>query len=195
LDDYCLAGQCLAGDNACVCQADDDCAGEEDGNLCNGTLYCDTAAEDPLMWNCVIDPATVVFCDDSMDDECRISQCQSDTGECALVPVNEAGQCDDGSVCSTVDVCAAGKCGGTEFLDCSDGNLCTDDYCHPLAACQHATEVDGTSCGGPGWVCLSGQCEYCEPDCVGKQCGNDGCGGECGTCGPGTVCANNVCVG
>jgi hypothetical protein len=31
----------IAGTNTCACTNDSDCAKSEDGNLCNGTLYCD----------------------------------------------------------------------------------------------------------------------------------------------------------
>ncbi|MBL7050528.1 Hint domain-containing protein, partial [Candidatus Woesearchaeota archaeon] len=34
----------------------------------------------------------------------------------------------------------------------------------------------------------------CIPDCVGKECGDDGCGGSCGeTCGNGETCSNGQC--
>jgi hypothetical protein len=39
--------------------------------------------------------------------------------------------------------------------------------------------------------------DVCEPDCEGKECGDDGCGGSCGECGGSsqTVCSlNNECV-
>ncbi len=37
-------------------------------------------------------------------------------------------------------------------------------------------------------------CGPCIPNCVGKQCGSDGCGGSCGSCGGATpVCNNGVC--
>ena len=51
------------------------------------------------------------------------------------------------------------------------------------------------------WVCppgtteQGGVCTFCAPDCVGKNCGDDGCGGECGTCDAdsGESCVSNVC--
>ncbi|MEI6596804.1 MAG: hypothetical protein WCL13_01155 [bacterium] len=33
----------------------------------------------------------------------------------------------------------------------------------------------------------------CVPNCVGKNCGDDGCGGSCGNCGAGYSCVNSVC--
>lgn len=35
--------------------------------------------------------------------------------------------------------------------------------------------------------------DVCEPDCTGKQCGNDGCGGNCGVCDQGMKCVTNQC--
>ncbi|MBW2990786.1 hypothetical protein KY348_03710 [Candidatus Woesearchaeota archaeon] len=34
----------------------------------------------------------------------------------------------------------------------------------------------------------------CIPDCVGKECGGDGCGGSCGSCSGGETCQNGQCV-
>ena len=38
---------------------------------------------------------------------------------------------------------------------------------------------------------LTGQA--CTPNCMGKECGNDGCGGSCGECPGGLYCSNNAC--
>ena len=34
----------------------------------------------------------------------------------------------------------------------------------------------------------------CQPDCEGKECGDDGCGGSCGECGSGETCKSGQCV-
>lgn len=34
----------------------------------------------------------------------------------------------------------------------------------------------------------------CTPNCVGKECGNDGCSGSCGTCYSGKICTSGICV-
>ena len=111
------------------------------------------------------------------------------------MPVNEGAPCDDGSVCTTLDLCSDGECEGAGVIDCEDDNLCSDDYCHPTAGCQHSVAPNGTPCGEAGWVCLLGQCLLCDPDCQGKECGDDGCGGSCGECGEGTVCVLGDCMG
>ena len=40
--------------------------------------------------------------------------------------------------------------------------------------------------------CGSG--EGCIPNCIGKECGDNGCGGSCGSCEGTDVCSNNLCV-
>ncbi|MFH1759733.1 MAG: hypothetical protein ABIA63_01405 [bacterium] len=35
----------------------------------------------------------------------------------------------------------------------------------------------------------------CTPDCVGKQCGDDGCAGSCGACDPTFSCDAGLCIG
>jgi hypothetical protein len=34
----------------------------------------------------------------------------------------------------------------------------------------------------------------CEAQCIGKECGGDGCGGTCGTCAPGESCNSGQCI-
>jgi|GEM_PF-3064757 len=34
----------------------------------------------------------------------------------------------------------------------------------------------------------------CEPSCLGKECGANGCGGTCGECDPGESCLGNACI-
>jgi hypothetical protein len=48
---------------------------------------------------------------------------------------------------------------------------------------MHATQSGATVCT-----------ESCEPDCVNKECGEDGCGVFCGKCPSGTGCSNYTCV-
>ena len=54
-----------------------------------------------------------------------------------------------------------------------------------------AWETTGTCPAGE--KCMEGAC-ICQPDCSGKQCGDDGCGGSCGECGDGEACQGGSCV-
>jgi len=186
--DSCDAGKCKAGAMMCECKKMSECADKEDGNLCNGTLYCDTSSQQPEKWKCLLDQATIVVCDKSEDTPCLVAQCQTDTGECIMVPVNDGGSCNDADVCTTVDTCAGGDCVGHEPKACDDANPCTKDYCHPTSDCLASVLPDNTDCGLPGFVCKSGKCTLCTPDCTGLACGDDGCGGSCGNCPQGKYC-------
>jgi len=42
-------------------------------------------------------------------------------------------------------------------------------------------------------VCVNDVC-VCQPDCAGKECGDDGCGGSCGTCGFAAKCESGQCI-
>jgi hypothetical protein len=35
--------------------------------------------------------------------------------------------------------------------------------------------------------------DVCQPNCDGKECGDDGCGGTCGSCCPGIPCIDGIC--
>ena len=193
--DYCSGGECVSGQNVCECETDSDCDEQEDGNFCNGTLECITSYPDPAAWDCVVDPLTIVVCDDADDTECKVAQCQAGTGNCIMVPVNNNGNCDDGSVCTTVDACSAGTCVGIEDLDCNDNEECTDEYCHPTQGCQTSHVAEGTPCGQAGYACQGGECLPCTPACVNKDCGPDGCGGSCGSCEDDEMCTQaGLCV-
>lgn len=47
-----------------------------------------------------------------------------------------------------------------------------------------------------GYECVAGICQLiaCQPDCAGKECGDDGCGGICGVCDDGNPCSKNLCT-
>lgn len=58
--------------------------------------------------------------------------------------------CSDGNVCTSGDVCAAGKCAGTDagVICKDDGDLCTIESCDPKAGCVSAITAcdDAASC-------------------------------------------------
>ncbi len=86
--------------------------------------------------------------------------------------------------CKTGKVVQCNDAGtGFEVLDnCDDDNKCTEDGCAD-AICTHE-EVSGSCCQPPcdiGHLCISNEC-ICAANCMGKECGDDGCGGSCGEC-------------
>jgi hypothetical protein len=230
-DDLCQQGVCsnplLAGVDllllGCLCSQDSDCGPLEDGDLCNGTLACDTALPVPV---CKLDPATVVTCDSDFcdgPDVCNIATGQCEQGAAPIL--------DDGVAC-TVDWCDE-KFGtvrhDADDAKCNDANGCTSDACLAWSGCEHQPVKGGTpcddgipctvsdACSGPGAQCLGvpkaglpakdGGCDDGNPctvdscDPLTGQCENDAAaasGQACNdadNCTVGDACAAGVCVG
>ena len=138
--DICKDSQCQAGaTSVCGCKTSADCATKEDGNLCNGTLYCDASKV------CKVNPATVVACAESTDP-CVVNACDGKSGKCGSVPAVDGTTCSDGKACTVGDVCSAGVCTAGTGVCCKD-----------TADCAKAD--DGDLCNGT-WFCnkASGAC-------------------------------------
>ena len=209
--DACEAGQCLGFPVACDCAGPGDpaCAALDDGNLCNGALYCNT---DTLPFLCATDPATVVTCQQPEGPHafCLESTCNPDTGACVVAPDHEGLACDDGDACTLDDRCQQGVCAGDVEANCTDGNLCTDDSCDPAAGCLNVPNTlpcfDGSFCT-QGDSCGGGSCQPgpTEADCNdGNPCTTDSCDPVAGcvhtpntlACDDGNACtAVDTCAG
>jgi hypothetical protein len=156
--DGCQGGKCVAGPNTCVCQSHGDCAKQDDGNLCNGTLLCDTSGAKP---KCVLNPASVVSCPSVSDTACNKNSCAAATGKCAMKAAQDGTDCNDGTVCTKGDTCSSGSCSAGTKVSCDDNNVCTDDSCNPLKGC---TNVANTAPCDDGQVCSD------KDTCAAKQC-------------------------
>ena len=179
--DLCENGACKAGSDICLCHKDADCAGKEDGNVCNGTLYCDTAA---LPWSCQVKPSTVITCPNVNDSDCQKSICQTKTGKCEILLTNLDGPCDDGDPCTEATVCKGNDCINpliNQAKACDDGNPCTDDSCDKAIGCLNL--VNKAPCDD-GDACTVGEA------CSGKVCLT----GKAKTCDDGNVCTTDYCV-
>ncbi|NMB77276.1 MAG: hypothetical protein GYA21_19375 [Myxococcales bacterium] len=165
--DTCQQGVCR-GENVCACQQDADCEPFEDGDACNGRLACQETA-------CKLDPATVITCDTSGDNDCRKNTCQPTTGTCQMENLQDGTVCDDGNLCTDRDRCQGGICVG-RMIDCSDSNPCTNDDCHPMQGCVHTNNSDScndqNSCTSTD-TCSGGACVGKE-SCCGDSRDNDG---------------------
>ena len=160
LADTCLAGACQGTDIPCDCMVDADCQELEDGDLCNGTLACDT---NQLPHKCAVDLETVVECPepDGTDSPCLRAHCEAADGNCSIVPGNEGGLCDDDDACTVESTCLEGLCQGGLSLNCNDGNPCTDDWCDNAAGCQYVENLSPCSDEDVCTVsdaCSNGQC-------------------------------------
>ncbi len=138
--DQCKAGVCAPGALVCECLTSADCASKEDGDLCNGTLYCN-----PENATCKVNPASVVKCASDKDTPCQKSSCQSATGKCEMVPINEGGPCEDGPKCTFPDTCQLGLCvSGKKSCECETNADCVakedGDLCNGTLFCNKALQ-------------------------------------------------------
>ncbi|HEY3446911.1 MAG TPA: hypothetical protein VGK67_11130 [Myxococcales bacterium] len=109
----------------------------------------------------------------------------------------------DGLACTRNAECAGQRCIEDKCL-CGDGKA---DNGEADVDCGHTCADrcgDGAHCSVSD-DCGSGYCntqlevptcmQACTPDCLAKQCGNDGCGGECpNPCGPDDKCVDFTCL-
>jgi len=190
----------------CLCKTDEDCAGLNDDDLCNGSLYCAADPEGKVpagILVCQVDPATIKegtyddglwcngleTCDPAtgekvdgipplLDDgvECTVDTCDEDNDIPVHSPDDSA--CDDNDACNGAETCdAVGGCLEGTPLVCDDGNACSDNQCDPAAGCQ-----------------------YPPIDCDDASlCTNDGCDGLTGcfhnpvSCDDGVLCTTSSC--
>ncbi len=86
----------------------------------------------------------------------------------------------DDLFCNGVERMVDGACVKIPADPCDDFVDCTSD------ACDEATDTCTHDPVGSCATCSGG----CEPECTGRECGDDGCGGLCGTCDAGQGCAS-----
>ncbi len=179
----CAGKLCKAAGVTCNCKTDADCEKADDGDLCNGTWYCNKALK---VADCTFNPASKVYCSPKDDTTCLAATCNPKTGACALQPHNTGKACDDGNACTHGSKCLAnGACVGAK-LGCNDGNPCTADSCTPKAGCAHSVGAglcdDGDLCTDKD-VCSKGTCTGSPRVCDdGNDCTSDACDDKTGTC-------------
>ena len=160
VDDTCQAAACAGFSIPCDCTTDEDCLALEDGDICNGTLYCDLTSFPP---RCAVDQDTVISCEEpqGIGAECLSPECDPETGECSFQPANEAALCDPGDACLVGARCNQGTCAGAMALNCNDANPCTTDSCDPAAGCLFQDNDDPCSDNDvctQADVCADGEC-------------------------------------
>ena len=105
---------------------------------------------------------------------CAGGQCVATSDDCDGVSFE--GCCDS----ETLHWCEGGA---LKSSDCAGKPHCGWDEAQGYYNC--ATEGQADPSGDNPLSCGGGSCE---PDCVGRDCGNDGCEGSCGTCATGMAC-------
>ena len=180
-NDSCTKGKCLSTQAPiCLCTTDNDCAKKEDGDVCNGTLFCDTVAG-----ACKLNPASIVTCATSGDNDCAKTSCDPKSGKCSTAAVADDQPCEDGDLCTASDKCLGGKCQpGTTICECKvnadcasqeDGNLCNGTmYCDK-------TQKDETGKEAPKCVTNPASLVYCSP-ALDTECRKNTCTPKTGKC-------------
>ena len=192
--DTCALGACKPGAATCSCQSDADCAGKDDGNPCNGTLWCA-----PTTKTCATKPGSAIACGDD-GNPCTAAVCDPKGGSCAHLPV-EGIACDDDNSCTSDDHCKAGACaGGKTTCPCQTNADCANvptDKCASVLLCDaiaktcvptpaskkkcppDATSCTKTSCDPKTGQCVSkvlqGPCDDGDPCTQGDHCLGGGC--------------------
>lgn len=118
----------------------------DDGHPCTAGTTCDGKTK------CGGGTLDNTLCDDY--NGCTVDQC---AGPLGCTYTSSAGNCNDGTGCTTGDSCQDGKCTGTA-LNCDDANACTVDACSGSAGCTHVPVDDGASCDTAG-LCEQGICK------------------------------------
>jgi cysteine-rich repeat protein len=129
LTEFCTGSSidCPPDQTACGCTGNPDCP--DDGNMCNGTEYCDTVShlcarqDPPGDWaECAAVPRS--FC---WEGSCHLSVCGD-----LIVDAAMSEDCDDGNSVNG-DGCendCSYSCSAA--AECGDGYLCTVDVCNPV---------------------------------------------------------------
>ncbi len=177
--DTCKAGECQGTAVSCECQSNADCGVYEDGNICNGTLFCDTSK---VPYQCQPQPDSTIDCPapEGKNKLCLAAYCDPVDGSCSLIAANNGIPCDDGNKCTYGETCSEGACLGGKPLNCNDGNPCTDEACQPSIGCTH-TDNDGP--------CDDGDLCTINDVCAGGECTP---GGQL-SCDDNNACTNDIC--
>jgi len=175
-DDACKSGSCQAGSKLlCECLSNADCALFEDGNPCNGTLFCVKS-----LGKCLLNPKTIVTCSAVNDTACTKAVCEPKSGTCGLKQRPDGADCSDGKACTAVAACKSGVCSATKTKPCDDANGCTKDVCDPTTGCVF-TANNGAACDD-GDACTKS-----------SVCKNKGCISAAASCDDGNGCTKDVC--
>ncbi len=159
-DDTCQLGECVGAKLPCDCQTNSDCGALEDGNVCNGILFCDT---EQFPQSCEVIEETVVECPlaEGLGAECLAPSCNPDNGECSFVSANEGGACSDGNACTIGESCSDGVCLGGVALNCvANGKVLRDQAFENVWVQPAAGDAGGADFPFP--LVFPGPCVYPE---------------------------------
>ena len=174
----CTADVCEPGVGCKSTPIDGECS---DGDLCTIGDACKGG-------KCA--PVGPKGCDDKSD--CSVDSCDATTGNCVNDGAGAQGKpCnDDGSACTTGEICTQGKCLGGSAKVCKDNDPCTSDGCDPIKGdCAFPPAKVGTPCADGSFCTFGdacdalGKCTGTALDCNDQSpCTADGCDPKTGGC-------------
>lgn len=151
----CSTGVCLKG-TGCVFNAALDGVSCDDNNKCTLNDQC---------WKGMCASGRQKDCS-HYDSACSKGVCDTVTGNCVAVPINEKNACDDKLMCTIQDQCIQGKCVGLPNT-CYDNNPCTINKCVEGVGCMLKHEDFNKTCSSTchcddvcpyEYVCVDGTC-------------------------------------
>jgi hypothetical protein len=181
----CQNGKCQGG---CVAS----CAGKQcGGDGCGGSCgQCGPDAFCNSAFKC--QPLCTPAC---LGKACGPDGCGGQCGACSADEYCQSAQCHPFISCKDLVDCF-NNCGDDQCMyDCymtasppaqqqfDEFQWCLIEVCGENGSDQCYTQAFYNQCKDLYYSCLS-----CTPNCIGKQCGVDGCGGTCGTCPAGSSC-------
>ena len=195
-EDNCQDSACAGTATECGCEADEDCAQYDDGDLCHGALVCDDGT-------CAPEEGAQVICPPSANP-CQQLACQPDSGACEPVPAGDGDACSDGDPCTDGDYCAGGECqGGSEYVcgDCTADEDCT--YLDEANKCIGKHICTGGECvldfdtavSCPQIPCFTSSCSPATGECVVSQLPDGIYCTDADACTSGDKCEKGACKG
>jgi len=131
-------------------------------------------------------------------DACNNGVCNTASGGCEKKPKAGTVKCEDGTACTTGDLCKSGQCVAGKYTcdckvntDCDDKNGCTDDVCVSSSGTKRCDNKPKTNAGcNDGKACTTGDKCSNSGVCVGtpkvcndsKSCTSDYCDTKTGKC-------------
>ncbi len=167
-DTTCRSNVCDPADGGCKMTNRNEGQACTDGTECTSNDVCTLGA-------CV--GSAVVCADDG--NPCTDTSCDKFLG---CVTTNNKLPCDDHDLCTSNDVCNAGKCGGTP-KNCDDLSACTVDYCVVVGGTPKCVYEYNTDPCNDGNECT-----------INDVCAGGNCKGSVRSCDDFNICTDDSCI-
>ena len=134
------------------------------------------------------------YCQTGCADE---QHCSMSAGFISCMPVGEKGigeECDSSQVCGTGMACFKLNEEPTQrcYLFCVDNDACPEGRKCDLSVNFGNGQADFCGDVTVGCEIFGNPVPACTPNCIDRQCGDNGCGGTCGECAEGLECSEGA---